>query len=246
MSIRRTLLDLMADFCPQGVDFTPLGELGTVQRGKRFVKADMVSSGVPCIHYGEIYTKYGNAASETFSYIPEGKADKLRKARPGDVIFVSAGESIDEIGKSVAWKGTQEVVIHDACYMIRTNLVPEFLAYYLNSRKFREQAASRISTSKISSISTKNVEAVKVPVPPLEVQQEIVRILDQFTQLEAELEKRRLQYAYYRDKLLSFDALDGGRRYGGRPWVRLQLFLEELRQGQFATILLILPIPRIQ
>lgn len=53
-------------------------------------------------------------------------------------------------------------------------------------------------------LSKKRLEGVQVPVPPLEVQREIVRILDQFTTLEAELEARRVQYEYYRDRLLSF------------------------------------------
>jgi len=49
--------ELIAKHCPEGVEFKALGQAGTITRGKRFVKADMIETGTPCIHYGEIYTK---------------------------------------------------------------------------------------------------------------------------------------------------------------------------------------------
>lgn len=59
-------------------------------------------------------------------------------------------------------------------------------------------------------LKTNEFKKFRIPVPPLEVQREIVRILDTFAELEAELEARRRQYAYYRDALLTFDAVTGG------------------------------------
>ena len=106
--------ELIAKLCPKGVEFKTLGEVGTITRGKRFVKADLVESGTPCIHYGEIYTKYGNSATESFSFLEPKLASKLRFAQPNDVIFVTAGETIEDIGKAVAWLGAEDVVIHDA------------------------------------------------------------------------------------------------------------------------------------
>lgn len=195
--------ELIEQLCPDGVEFKKIFEVGTVQRGKRFVKADIVESGVPCIHYGEIYTKYGISATDSFSFLEGSLANKLRTALPGDVVMASAGETIEDIGKSVAWLGDSPVVIHDACYAIRTSLDPKFLSYYFRTEQFRFGIRRRISSSKISSISTKSIENTEIPVPPLEVQREIVRVLDLFTsleaELEAELEARRLQYEHYRD-----------------------------------------------
>src|SRR5699024_6045802 len=100
--------------------------------------------------------------------------------------------------------------IHDACYAFSSSLEPKFVSYYFATRMFRDEIRKYISSSKISSISTKSVAAASIPVPPLPVQQEIVRILDMFTQLEAELEAeleaRRKQYGYYRQELLSFSS----------------------------------------
>lgn len=199
---------LIADLCPNGVERKKLGEVGTVVRGKRFVKNDMIDSGIPCIHYGEIYTKYGISSSESYSYVSTDRAKTLRFANPGDVIMASAGETIDDIGKSVAWLGTEPVAIHDACYAFSSTLEPKFVSYYFATRMFRDEIRKYISSSKISSISTKSVAAASIPVPPLPVQQEIVRILDMFThleaELEAELEARKQQYSYYRQELLRF------------------------------------------
>ena len=55
------------------------------------------------------------------------------------------------------------------------------------------------------SLTQSALNKIEIPVPPLPVQEEIVRILDSFSSLEAELEARRKQYAYYRNELLTFD-----------------------------------------
>jgi type I restriction enzyme S subunit len=166
----------------------------------------MRDEGSPCIHYGEIYTKYGTSAKTAFSFLDKTQAALLRSARSGDVIVASSGETIDDIGKAVAWLGSEDVVIHDACYAFRSPLDPRYVAYFFQTADFRNQIRRNISSSKISSISTKNLARVLIPVPRHEVQREITRVLDQFAQLEAELEAeleaRRQQYEHYANALL--------------------------------------------
>lgn len=199
--------ELIQELCPSGVEYKQLGDAGRVVRGKRFVKDDMIDAGVPCVHYGEIYTKYGISAVQSISYVSHERARTLRFAQPGDVIMASAGETIEDIGKSVAWLGNEPIAIHDACYSFSSSMDPKFVSYFFASRSFRDQIRRSISSSKISSISTQNVAKARIPVPPLEVQREIVRVLDKFTQLEAELEAeleaRRVQYEHYRHGVLS-------------------------------------------
>ncbi|KAD3515019.1 restriction endonuclease subunit S [Arthrobacter yangruifuii] len=224
--------DLIKEVCPDGVPRRELGVIGTITRGKRFVKADMRETGVPCIHYGEIYTKYGTSATEAFSHLEPTQANRLRHAEHGDVIIASAGETIEDIGKAVAWLGNERVVIHDACYAFRSDLDPKFSAYYFQTDNFRNQIRRNISSSKISAISTQNLARAVMPVPPLRVQQEIVRILDEFTQLEtelkaeleAELEARRQQYEHHRTALLESS--------GAAPHSQLQ-DLVDMRSGRF-------------
>ena len=87
----------------------------------------------------------------------------------------------------------------------------EFLRYYFDALSIRGHGTI------VKSITNKQLLAIRVPVPPPEVQREIVKVLDLFTkleaELEAELEARRKQYEYYRDQLLTFPE-DGGGNLG--------------------------------
>ena len=205
--------ELISELCPEGVEVRSMGSIGSFVRGQRFVKDDMRPEGQPCIHYGEVYTKYQLEASTAFSFLEPAQATRLRKAQSGDVVIVAAGETIEDIGKPVVWKGNGDVVIHDALYAFRSPLNPKFVAYFLRTDDFKTQARRLISSSKISAISIANFGKINIPNPPLEVQREIVSILDKFTQLEAELEAeleaRRRQYAFYRESLLTFPEESG-------------------------------------
>lgn len=191
-----------------------LGLIGEFQRGKRFVKNDIISEGVPCIHYGEMYTYYGTWADKSKSFLSEDLVGKknLRIAENGDVVIVAAGETIEDIGKGTAWLGDGGVVIHDACFLFRSSLNPKYVAYYTRTKQFHDQIKKYISSGKISSINARGFEKVFIPIPSPEEQARIVSILDKFDILTAsiseglpkEIELRKKQYEYYRDQLLSF------------------------------------------
>ena len=90
------------------VEWKTLGAIGEFQRGKRFVKKDMIPEGIPCIHYGEMYTHYGVWANQSKSFVSEELVEnkKLRIAEKGDVVIVAAGETIEDIGKGTTWLET--------------------------------------------------------------------------------------------------------------------------------------------
>ena len=203
------LEELIQELCPNGVKFLPISEIGTLTRGKRFVHADAVDEGVPCIHYGEIYTYYGLSTVATKSFVREEIAPKLRYAHKNDVIIVGAGENNIDIGIGVAYLGDDEVAIHDACYILTHEMNPKYISYCLRTNDYHKQIKKYVSSGKICSISTKGIGRAVIPVPPLEVQREIVRILDHFTELTTELATelaaRKKQYEYYRDQLLNRD-----------------------------------------
>lgn len=202
------------------VQWKMLDDVGQFLRGKRFVKSDLISEGIPCIHYGEMYTHYGISAEVTKSFLDEGVAEKLRVANHGDVIIVAAGETIEDIGNGTAWLGKNDVVFHDACFSFKSELNSKYVSYFLRTKLFKEQIKRGVSSGKISSINAKGLGRAKLPIPcpdnpkkSLAIQSEIVRILDKFTaltaelttELTAELTARKKQYNYYRDHLLSFN-----------------------------------------
>jgi len=196
------------------VKYNSLSEIGEFQRGKRFVKKDMVSQGIPCIHYGEMYTHYNTWADETKSFLSRELVEKkkLRVAQKGDVIIVAAGETIEDIGKGTAWLGEEGVVFHDACFSYRSSLNPKYVAYFTRTRQFHNQIRRHISSGKISAINSKGLSKVVIPVPPKEEQERIVSFLDKLDILTSsiseglpkEIELRQKQYEYYRDMLLKF------------------------------------------
>ncbi|WP_407490603.1 restriction endonuclease subunit S [Elizabethkingia anophelis] len=198
------------------VQHLPMGDesIGEFQRGKRFVKTDLLTEGVPTIHYGEMYTHYGTWADTTKSFVSEElvKNKNLRVAQKGDVVIVAAGETIEDIGQGTAWLGDKGVVIHDACFSYKTILNPKFVAYFTRTKQFHDQIKKYISSGKISAINSKGLGKAIIPIPSPEEQERIVSILDKFDiltnsiskGLPKEIELRQKQYEYYRDMLLTF------------------------------------------
>ncbi|CEI46616.1 JHP726-like protein [Propionibacterium freudenreichii] len=198
--------ELTQELCPDGVERRPLGEFATLVRGNGMPKTDLVEEGVGAVHYGQIYTRYGVSATETFSFVSPEKAVKLAKVEPGDVIITNTSENIDDVGKSLAWVGDAVIVTGGHATVIKHDQDSKFLAYWFASADFYAQKRKLATGTKVIDVSAKQLATVRIPVPPLEVQREIVRVLDKFTQLEAELEAeleaRRAQYEHYRNALL--------------------------------------------
>ena len=191
------------------VEVKTLDEIGTFTRGRRFVRTDIVPEGVPCIHYGDMYTYYGISADTTPTHLTKEIAAKLRFAKKGDVVIVAAGENDIDIGVGVAWLGNEDVVVHDACFIYKHDMNPKYISHYLRSGNYHQQIRMGVVDGKICSISAKELGRALIPVPPLCEQQRIVSILDTFEasvrNLEQQLAQREKQYEYYRNKLLTFE-----------------------------------------
>ena len=201
--------ELIAELCPDGVEFKPLSEIATITRGGSLQKKDFTESGVPCIHYGQIYTKYGLFTDKTFTYVSEATALRQKKAVTGDIVMAVTSENIEDVCKCVVWLGEEDVAVSGHTAIIHHNQDAKYLAYYFHSSMFFAQKAKLAHGTKVIEVTPDKLNGVIVPVPPLEVQREIVRVLDNFTflsaELSAELSARRKQYEYYKDFLLPFD-----------------------------------------
>lgn len=196
----------------QEVEWKKMSEVGTFIRGKRFVRTDIVEEGVPCIHYGDIYTYYGLTATKAKTYLKPEKAEKMKFASKNDVVIVGAGENNMDIGVGVAWLSDEKVAIHDACYIFKSKMNARFVSHYLRGSNYHLQIKKYVCEGKICSISSKSIGRSLIPVPSLSEQERIANILDRFEALStslqsglpAEIAARRQQYEHYRDKLLTF------------------------------------------
>ena len=202
--------DLIQELCPDGVEHKTLGGAGKFIRGSGLQKADLREEGVPAVHYGQIHTFYGVYATETKSFTDPVIAAKFRHAQPGDLLIATTSEDDDAVAKATAWLGDSDVVLSGDAHIYRHELDPKYMAYFFQSSSFQDQKRRFISGTKVRRVSGASLEKIRIPVPPLEVQREIVRVLDKFTQLEieleAELDARRTQYDYFFRNLLSFRA----------------------------------------
>ena len=140
-----------------------LGSIGSFIRGRRFVKNDFADSGIPCIHYGELYTYYGTKASCVKTYLRSDIETKLRYAQPNDVVVVAAGETVEDIGIGVAWIGDEKIAVHDACFIFHHNQNPRYISHYLRTSQYHQQIRPFVSTGKISSLSSEGLEKVCIP-----------------------------------------------------------------------------------
>jgi type I restriction enzyme S subunit len=209
--------DLLAELAPNGVEFKALGGMAELLRGNGMPKTELIDEGVGAIHYGQIYTRYGVWTKSTLSFVAPENAAKLARANPGDIIITNTSENVEDVGKAVAWLGDEPIVTGGHATVVKHHEDPTYLSYWFQSESFFVQKKSLATGTKVIDVSAKQLAKVRLPVPPLEVQQEIVRILNHFTELDAELdaelEARRQQYIHYRDKLLSIG--------GDSPWTTL-------------------------
>nr|WP_194306759.1 restriction endonuclease subunit S [Dietzia cercidiphylli] len=198
---------MIAELAPEGVQFRPLGDLGEFIRGNGLQKKDLTDEGFPAVHYGQIHTHYGVWATSTKSYTPSDMASKLRQAMPGDLLIATTSEDDEAVAKATAWLGDTNVVLSGDAYIYRHRLDPRYVSYFFRTEQFQSQKRPFVSGTKVRRVSGAALAKIRIPVPHIEVQREIVRILNQFTQLEAELEAeleaRRRQYEHYRYELLS-------------------------------------------
>lgn len=189
-----------------------MGKIGKFIRGNGLQKKDFTDSGVGCIHYGQIYTHYGTFATETKSFVSPVLADKLLTINPGNLVIACTSENIEDLGKAVAWLGKNDIVTGGHSVVFRHNQNPKYIAYYFQTHHFFTQKKKYAYGAKVIDIRTDDLEKIRIPIPPIELQEKIVAILDRFetlvndlTQgLPAEIASVKEQYEYYRNKLLSF------------------------------------------
>ncbi len=181
------LSELIQQYCPDGVEWKQLEEVARVCRGIRVVKSQLQESGYPV---------YQNCLT------PMGCYDKTNC--PKGTTFVICGGAAGNVGYAYAdcWAA-------DDCEYIECSptVLNRYVYYCLMSKQRYLQ--SKVRKASIPRLSPDVIKSLEIPLPPMPVQEEIVRILDRFTELQAELQaelqKRKLQYNYYLDNLLNFN-----------------------------------------
>ena len=185
--------ELIAELCPDGVEYMPVGELCSIQTGSQINKENFKNVGEYPVYNGGIN--------------PSGYHDDFNTE--ANTIAISQG------GASAGFVNWVDVPFFAGahCYTIKNVsklILNRYLYFYLKNKQDDIQNSKH--GAGIPGLNSRAIKNLRIPVPPLPVQQEIVRILDNFTelttQLTAEIEARKKQYEYYRDWLLSQEELN--------------------------------------
>ena len=208
--------DLISTLCPDGVPFKILGEIGNFYSGlSGKSKDDFKDGNAVLITYMNVYSNL-ELKTDVEDRVYVGENEKQNTVQYGDVLFTGSSETPDECGMSsvLTIPTEKELYLNSFCFGYRFNepdmFLPGFTKHLFRSDDLRNQITRTASGVTRFNVSKKKMENVKIPVPPLEVQREIVRVLDNFTlltaELTAELTVRRKQYEYYRNNILSFNS----------------------------------------
>ena len=162
----------------EGWEYKTLGEVGSFKRGGNFSKKDFVKDGFPCIHYGQIHTKFGIYTKTHLSCVPANIIKKDRCAKKGDVVIAITSEDDEGSCKCTAWMADYEAYVggHTAIYSHTLN--PLFVSYFFKSPVFQIEKLNYTHGFKVVEISPKDIAKIKIPVPSLSEQESIVSYLD--------------------------------------------------------------------
>lgn len=171
--------DLISKLCPEGVEFEPMGNLVRIRNGRDY--KSLASGDVPVYGTGGVMTYVATAA------------------HPGPSVLIPRKGSLDKLYFVDRPFWTVDTIFYTE---IGPRLLPKFFYHVLVTKRLEEMNQA----GGVPSLTQTVLNMVRIPVPPLQIQLEIVRILDHFAELEEELEAelaaRRRQYAHYRRNIM--------------------------------------------
>lgn len=193
--------ELIRELCPDGVEYKPLEEIS--EYCKTRIDAKLVNADTYVGVDNLLPDKQGKKKSD---YVPsDGQVIAFNE---NDILIGNIRPYLKKIWRADSAGGTNGDVL--AIHIIDNNMTSEFLYYILSSNDFFIYDNQHAKGAKMPRGNKDAVMKYRVPVPPLPVQREIVRKLDNFAELTAELLARKKQYEYYRDMLLTFTENRGG------------------------------------
>lgn len=198
---------MLQELCPEGVEYKKLIDVAEILYG---------------------YPFDANLFTEDNQYIPlirirdvkSAKASTYYKGDFNDIYIIKRGDilvGMDGNFNLEKWNDRNGVLNQRVCKIYAKNqlvVINEYLYHLLGPifKKIEEE----VKGGTVKHLSAAKINRIEIPVPPLPIQKEIVRILDHFTELtaelQAELQARQEQYEYYRNKLLTFTKIGGGVR----------------------------------
>ena len=176
----RTINEVLHDLSKK-IEIAPLEELGDLLKGRGIPKADVVEDGIPCVRYGELYTKHNQVIRDFYSYIDNESKSKSFKLKKNDILFAGSGETITEIGKSAAFVDNIEAYGGSDMLIFRPfEMDGYFSGYLMNSILVRQQLNKYGTGATIMHIYNSDLKKIKIPLHSIDSQKQIAKKLEEF------------------------------------------------------------------
>ena len=168
-----------------------LGQVGTFKRGGGFQKSDYVERGIPCIHYGQIHTKFGPFIYSHITEISSDLESKTKLAAKGDLIIAITSEDTEGSCKSTAWLGDYPVAVGGHAAIFHHCMNPVYMSFFFKSALFNYAKMEYVHGTKVCEIKPDDIAKILVPCPPMSLQEDFSAIAQQadkskFTRLKSQ------------------------------------------------------------
>ena len=164
---------------PEGWREVRLGDVSVCSKGSGITKNELVENGVPCVRYGELYTRHNFRILNFYSFIDDKNLDKRKLIRNNDLLFAGSGETRKEIGKCASFNHNIKAYAGGDVIVFSINpkkLRADFASYYLNTIG-RKQITKFGQGDSIVHIYGRFLKDIKILLPPLSDQKEIAILL---------------------------------------------------------------------
>ena len=210
-----------------------LGEVGSFTRGGGCQKSDFVEHGIPCIHYGQIHTKFGPFITSHITEISSDLESKTKFASKGDLVIAITSEDTEGSCKSTAWLGDYSVAVGGHAAIYKHSMNPLYISFFFKSTLFNHAKIEYVHGTKVFEIKPDDIAKILVPCPPMSLQNQFSAIAEQadksgFDELKSQFIEMFRDKGYPLEMIKSFaDVSTGGTpskahpEYwnGDKPWV---------------------------
>jgi len=211
---------------PEGWDLHELGNLGVFSKGKGILKDQVEKAGIACIRYGEIYTSYNYIVKEFRSFISETVAKESKKINYGDLLFAGSGETIEEIGKCVAYLNHEEAFAGGDIIILSPNELvnPEYLSYLLETDFIKKQKRKLGQGNSVVHIYSSDLKSLIIPLPKLPEQKAVASSISSIENVINKL-NHFISKKEFQKKALMQQLLTGKKRVKGfdKEWSSVRL-----------------------
>lgn len=213
---------------PKDWSIKSLDELGVFSKGKGITKKDILEDemdGLPCVRYAEIYTIYHYNTKALKSKINQESAENSNPINYGDILFAGSGETLEDIGKSIAYLGKQKAYAGgDIIILKQENQDSKYLGYLFNNDVIKNQLFKIGQGHSVVHIYASGLKKVLVPLPTLPEQQKIANILNTWDKAIATQEKLITEKQKLKKGLMQ-QLLTGKKRFAGfnEKWEEVRL-----------------------